>query len=556
MSPRDPGGTGGRGLRSELRDILWLQRRLLFNALRRGETQGRTRLLTAVLLLVAFLPTVAFASIGLLLTLRGMAPAESERIVAVGFTFLFFIWAAAPLTAQPIFEGIHLSRLLTLPISFAGLALGGIVASAFGLLSILSLPLLAASVAGAARGPASGIAILFSAGLLFVALNMVKAISTSTFELLAEDRRLRGAFTFIATLLPLAIYLEQIGMPREFEEGSMPFFAPDAWSTRLAHWLPGGWYAAAVRSASVADWSAWILAILLLAAFTLAAFGLQIGLMRRLHLGEMVKGKTRSRKRERVASDTRKLPFVSIQESRVLSGLLRKDFLNLRRSPITLRLSFLPLLFTPMAFYMGRMALEESPGPLPLMIGIGALSALMTSAIGMNAFGLFDHKGVASLLLSPASRRLILLSQGLTGMGLCLGLATVVGLGAALGMSDFGLLPITLGTAVLVQLCLGGLGHITSVRFPIYIDLERGQTEANQRSFAATFVLFLGGPLLLLPLIGPVALTAFLAPNRLALALTSAFIYALMAYALQLRFAERMMPAREADIIAQIAENR
>lgn len=555
MSQPSPDRKGSR-LAGELRDILWLQRKLLVNALLRGETQGRTRLLTALLLLVAFLPTVAFVSIGLLLALRGMDPSDSERIVAVAFTFLLFIWAAAPLTAQPIFEGIHLSRLLCLPVSFAGLSLGGILASAFGLLSLLSLPLLAASVAGSARGPISGLAGLLSAALLFVLLNMVKAVSTTVFELLAEDRRLRGAFAFVATLLPLAFYLEQIGMPREFEEGGMPFFAPDALSTRLAQWLPGGWYAAAVRSASLGDWRGWLLAIALLLAFCLTAFVLQLGLMRRLHLGELVKSKGRSRRRERLAGDVRRLPFLSQADSRVLGGLLRKDLLNLRRSPITLRLSFLPLLFTPMAFYMGRMALEASPGPLPLMIGIGALSALMTSAIGMNAFGLFDHKGVASLLLAPASRRLILLSHGLTGMGLCLGLTAVVGLGAALGMSDFRLLPLALGTAGLVQLCLGGLSHVTSVRFPIYIDLERGQTEANQRSFAATFLLFLGGPLLLLPLIGPLAFTALLAPNQLPVALTAVTIYALMAYVLQLRLAERMMPAREADIIAAIVESR
>ena len=105
-------------------------------------------------------------------------------------------------------------------------------------------------------------------------------------------------------------------------------------------------------------------------------------------------------------------------------------------------------------------------------------------------------------------------------------------------------------------LVLTGIAHVASVLFPVYMDLERGQNQANQRSFAASFLMLLGGPVALAAPIGLPLATVFLAPAWLPGALAAAALYCLVAYGLLLELATRLLPAREERILRIIVEDR
>ena len=543
-----------RPLRAELADLIWLQRRLLAASLRRGDSRSRARVLTVLFLLAAFLPSAATLSIGLLITLRRAEPELATRVVSVGFSFLFLFWAAAPLTAQPLLEGLNLPRLLTHPVSLRGLALGNLMGSAFGLLGLISLPLLAAAVAGATRGPISGLAAILASGLFFALLTVAKSVSTLLFDLLAEDRRLRGLVSSLTIALPLSMYLEQAGLSRPGSEG-MPFFAPEALTTRLSAWMPGGWYARALRAGIEADVSGWTLVVLLFGGAILVGAALHQRLLRRLHLGEILRGRHRAAKARGSLAPDASAGRLDAPRWRVIRGLLHKDILATRRSPLSLRLAFLPPLFAVLGFFMARGG-ELPVAPAILGLGIGGFCAFTVASIGTNSFGLIDHIGVASLFSSPAPRRSILLSQGLVLLALELALAAFGGAGAAVGSASWAALPAALASALGVGLVLTGIAHVASVLFPIYMDLERGQNQANQRSFAASFLMMLGGPLVLaLPIGLPIA-AAFLAPARLPGLLVAAGLYCLIVYALLLELAARLLPAREDRILRIIVEDR
>ncbi|MCB0217866.1 MAG: hypothetical protein H6648_00840 [Caldilineae bacterium] len=543
-----------RPLRSELADLFWLQRRLLAASLRRGDSRSRARVLTVLILLISFLPSAAMLSIGLLITLRGTEPQLSARVVSVGFGFLFLIWAAAPLTAQPLLEGLNLPRLLTQPISLRGLALGSLVGSAFGLLGLISLPFMASAVAGAARGPVSGLAAIAASGLLLALMVVVKSVSTLLFDLLAEDRRLRGLVSALTVGLPLLVYLEQAGLTRPGVEG-MPFFAAEALTTRLATWLPGGWYARALRAGIEADPGSWTRSLLPFGVALPAGLIVHQWLLWRLHQGELPQSRARANRSP--VDDRSSLVSGRLDGARwrVLRGLLRKDILSTRRSPLSLRLAFLPPLFAVLGFFVSRSG-EMPTTPAILGLGVGGFCAFTVASIGTNSFGLIDHLGVASLLLSPAPRRSILLSHGIVLLALALALAVFGGAGTALGTGDPKALVAALAAALGVGLVLTGIAHVASVLFPVYMDLERGQNQANQRSFAASFLMLLGGPVALAAPIGLPLATVFLAPAWLPGALAAAALYCLVAYGLLLELATRLLPAREERILRIIVEDR
>ncbi len=544
----------GRGLRSELADLTWLQGRLLSGALRRGDGRARSRILTGLLIFIAVLPSVGGMSLGLLLLLRSGPPELADRVLAVGGAFLILLWMAAPLTARPFLEGISLPKLLPYPLSFAGLAIASILGNAVGLLGLATLPLLIAAVLGLSRGPLSLLAAILPAAIFFGLLLALESVATTLYDLLAEDRRLRGALTFLLFLLPLLAYLEQVGLPSVAADEAPAFFSPRALTTRLSSWLPGAWLARALRSAGQGEPLHWALASLGLLAALLLALLLALRLMRRLFLGELLRGRRMlHRKESRGLREARRIPWLSTRGSRQLAGLLRKDWLCFRRSPMSLRLSFLPILFGGMAYFLAR-AGELGSRPSVLGLALGGFAAFLVASIASNSFGLIDHVGIGSLLLSPAPRSLILASQGLLTSALVLGMAGITGLGGAIGSGSWQVLPAALAAALALGMILIGTAHISSVHFPLFVDQERGQSQFNSQALGASLLMMLAGPLLCAPPLAAVLLTGWLWPSALALAILGAFAYALTAYVLQQRLALRAMRRREPEILASIVD--
>lgn len=536
--------------------LLWLQRRLLFNGLRRGDVRSRGRLLLTSLILLGALPYLAVGTVGLFIALRSMDPATSQRVLAVVFSALLLFWTMAPLTGQPLMESVGYLRLLHQPLSLMSLALGGQAGGLFSLMGLITVPVLLSAALGMARGPGQTLAALLTMALLGGILLTLKAVSTLLADLASEDRRLRNLASFVLLAVFLSVYLDQVGLQRLSSSTPPGFFRADAWSTRLAAWLPSGWAAQALINLAGSDYTGWLTLTLALVAVGVVLVPVQLVLLRRLLWGDLLrraapKDQPGERLRERP-----NIPGLGAQRSRMLWGLLRKDWLTMRRSPMTLRLSIVPLIFGFMAWQFSRSAdLKDAPTAV-IALAIGGMAGFISGSLGNNRFGMYDHVGTGTLLASPAPRGLILLSQGLLQLLTVL----IIGLACAVGsyMAHRSIAePLLVLTAALASgLAITGLCQVCGIRFPTYVDLERGRAETNQASFAGVLVLLLGSPVLLAPSLGTLMAAAFFRPSWLPWLIPCALVYGAGLYLVLLVLSARWLPRREPELLKVLVDGR
>lgn len=536
--------------------LFWLQRRILLNGLLRGDARSRGRLLFTGLVLLGALPYVSIATVGLYVALRSVDPGTAERILAVGLGALMLFWAMAPLTGQPLMESVGYLRLLHHPLSLLSLALGGQLSGAFSLLGLISAPILLAAALGTARGPLQTLAALVTmvlVGWLFLTL---KAVSTLLADLASEDRRLRTVASVLLMAGFLLVYFDQMGLQRMADNSAPGFFRPDALSTRLAAWLPAGWAARALMGLPRGDTIAWLSLTALLAALAIALVPLQLLLLRRLLWGDLLRGGPVASRVSSRLGERPTLPGLGLRRSRVLWGLLRKDWLTLQRSPMTLRLSFLPILFGFMAWQASRSAdLQQAP-PALIALAIGGMAGFVSGSMGNNRFGMYDHLGTGTLLASPAPRVLILLAHGVAQLLTTGLLALACAAGNYLAVRSLQGPALIMAAAAAAGLVITGLGQLCSVRFPTFVDLERGRAETNQASFAGVLVLLLGSPLLLAPSIGALFAVTLLRPAWLPMTVVGALLYGAVLYFLLLALSARMLPNQEPNLLKVLVDGR
>ena len=113
-----------------------------------------------------------------------------------------------------------------------------------------------------------------------------------------------------------------------------------------------------------------------------------------------------------------------------------------------------------------------------------------------------------------------------------------------------------LSAAAAAGLVITGLGQLCSVRFPTYVDLERGRAETNQSSFAGVLVILLGSPLLLAPSMGVLVAAAILRPSWLPACILAALIYGAVLYLILLTVSARMLPDREPTMLKVLVDGR
>jgi len=549
--------TTGLGVLATLRHLLWLQGRLLRNGLLRGDVRSRGRLLLTGLLLLGSLPTLSLGTLGLYLGLKTMPADLALRVLSVALGALLLMWALAPLTGQPLTESVGYLRLLHHPVSQRSFLLGGQLSALLSLLGIVSLPLGLAAVLALAKGPLgllAGIGTILA--FLWVCLS-VKSLATLVTDLLSEDRRLRHLASFLMMLAFLALYLDQVGFGNVDLNQGPGFFRAHAWSTQVARWLPSGWAAAALMRLSqgrVDLWSGATAALLLLA---LALLPLQNALLKRLLWGELPHAGGSGASGQSVGlREGRRLPGLSGVDSQRLRALLRKDWLLQRRSPMTLRLSVLPLIFGFMAWQLGR---QPDLGAMParlLPLLVGTLAGFTSGSLGNNRLGLVDHVGTGTLLASPTPRRLILLAHGLSQLGITGILALACGAGLALARGGLADIPAMLASAGATGALVAGLGLVSSVRFPTYVDLERGRAETNQASFAGVLLLLVGFPLLLSPMIAAALAGALMRPSWLAWLPVVGLAYGLGLFFVGLEVATRLLPRQESRLLEVLVDGR
>ncbi len=548
----------GAPVGATLRHFLWLQGRLLRNGLMRGDARSRGRLLLTGMLLLSVIPTVTIGTIGLYFALRTMGADTAQRVLSVAMGALLLMWALAPLTGQPLTESVGYLRLLHHPVRPLSFLFGGQVSALLSLLGLISLPILTSSAVALADGPVSLLAAMLSLAAFVWLCVSVKCLATLLTDLLSEDRRLRNLTSFLLMLAFMALYLDQVGIGHmDSLEGGPGFFRQGAWSTVLAGWLPSGWTARALLASADGRYGAWLLGTSAVAGLALALIPLQALLLRRLLWGDLphatAEGHAAS---DGLRRDGGRLPGLGMADSRRLKALLRKDWLVQKRSPMTLRLSILPLLFGFMAWQAGRADdLDGLPAVL-LPVAIGAMAGFVSGSLGNNRLGMVDHIGTGTLLASPAPRRLILLAHGLSQLLLTGILAGACGVGLLLGRGVWADLGPLLIAAAATGGVVTGLGLISSVRFPTYVDLERGRAETNQASFAGVLLLLLGVPLLMSPLVGGFAVAAIFRPALLPWLLPVALVYGLGFFLLGLNVANRLLPGQESRLLEVLVDGR
>jgi hypothetical protein len=436
------------------------------------------------------------------------------------------------------------------------LALGGQASGLFSLLGLVTVPVFVSAALGMTRGPAQTLAALLTMALLVGILLTLKAVTTLLADLASEDRRLRNLASFGLLALFLALYLDQVGLQRMSSNSPPGFFRADAWSTRLAAWLPSGWAARALIDLAGSDTVGWISLTAALAAVGLALIPVQLLLLRRLLWGDMlhrgpIAARPEGRLRERPT-----LPFLGTRRSRTLWGLLRKDWLTMRRSPMTLRLSIVPLLFGFMAWQFSRSAEMKDAPTTVIALAIGGMAGFISGSLGNNRFGMYDHVGTGTLLASPAPRGLILLSQGLLQLLTVLIIGLACAAGSLLAHRSLAEPLLVLSSALASGLAITGLGQVCGIRFPTYVDLERGRAETNQASFAGVLVLLLGSPVLLAPSLGTLVAAALFRPSWLPWLIPCALVYGAGLYLALLFLSARWLPRREPELLRVLVDGR
>lgn len=539
-------------LSAELKTLLWLQRRLLINAIRQGHRGTIGRVVGVGFLLLLSLPYIVLLGGGLIFALRTLPPRDGAALIAGGFTLILLMWAASPVTNQQIFESPNLPRLFVHPISFRGLVVGGLTTSIASFLTLLTLPFLAAVILGAARGPVSLGLIAIAAGLFFGVLVAVKTVMLDLFDLTAEDRRLRGGLSAVLVFLLIGFYLSQVGFASIGNSEARPFIDPMLRSTWL-RWLPPGWFATGVEAVMTGRPAVWLAACAALAVLTAAGFALHLRLQGRLYFGDLIRLAPPSERAGAALADARRIPGFSAADSALLRALWRKDWLDLRRNPMVTRMAFLPLMFGVMSYFMSK----NIPAPVwAIGLGAGAMSAFITSSFALNGLALLDHRGLGTLLRSPVPRRLVLLSHGLVYLVIATLFGTILGFSAALATRSPSVVAIAMLAAACTQLIGNGLAHIASIRFPYYVDLERGRQSPELGSVVATFLLLIGLPILSAPIYVMAALAWVLLPAGLPAVVFGSLLFAAVIYAVLLRVAAGQFAGREEQLIGDIVEAR
>jgi hypothetical protein len=116
--------------------------------------------------------------------------------------------------------------------------------------------------------------------------------------------------------------------------------------------------------------------------------------------------------------------------------------------------------------------------------------------------------------------------------------------------------PIAMLAAACTQLIGNGLAHIASIRFPYYVDLERGRQSPELGSVVATFLLLIGLPILAAPIYLMAALAWVLLPAGLPAVVLGSLLFGAVVYALLLRVAVGLFAGREEQLIGDIVEAR
>src|SRR5437764_729382 len=546
---------------SQLFALVWLKWALFRNSMRsRRAVVGRV---AATLGMLAGLALALLLALGMgvgayFLTLPAGAGALHERAALDGFLFLFFIftvmfmmWALMPLAlgGGGRFEP---GRMLLYPISLGKLFVFDFLSDLTGLAAVLAVPVTLAmgTGAGLANGSvAAGLLISLCAVAFGLSFSKLLAVGVGA---LMRTKRTRGEML-------LAFLGAALGMTGALMGQLMPLVERYAGYLQRARWSPSGAAAYALAyglRAGGAGAFAW--SFVVLAGYASACVLLSYRIARRTALG---KGGGARRAATAAAQEIEKdenyagwrLPFVSAEFSAVVEKELRYALRNAQLRVIALMAVGLTIVLrmAPMSGGTRRTwgmisQYAEGAGAVFSVIYIFTL----VSPISTNLFG-YDGAGMRALVLSPASRRVILVAKNAAVTFISLLLVTA---GVFVGGLVFGdLTPRTLLFAALVFVTTAALyalvGNWLSLQFPACVRFGKRM----DRSGVAGLMLVPFFLVLLVPPVVSVAAAHFAQSFVVKYVILTAFAaLSVGLYALLVPLQGRSLERRERDILEAV----
>lgn len=562
---------------ADVKTLLWLQGRLvrsMFRSRRLHVWAQLGRVLLMLLLLAMTLPLFFGMGLALGWGVTRLSPDGALELLLIVNSAMLFFWLLLPASYNSeIMERFELSRLFVHPVRFPSLVTGSIVVSLLSYTGLWSLLILLGEIAGLAwHKPLALPLILVGAVPTFAILVLGGRLMDDLLDLVADDRRLRGLLLFL-TSMPLMLiifgnyYIQVLvtnpdTLLRVLEPwvGDMPSVEGLAVSqaidlilthlrpSRLLLWLPPGWGTAAMAAPVTGQWATGLGFLVLSLAFSGLLLWIHAAVTRRMMQGAALRIGT-----ERVRSRRwrRQMPGPA-----AFWALWSKDWYYLRRSPITPRaLLSTPIIAVAFGFGLWQMSSilpPESPfrAAIPLVAGALVLVSanLGTSTLAADYLGTIDREGLASLLLTPVDRRLVLLSS--TAVTLLLGMAQslVLLVAVAIFTGSWIVLPWGLYFALCLHFGTMPLYHLSSILAPYRAPLQAwGGKGGNMGVFIAWTV---GTP----PIVALFVLPALLWPPAQIVTLPLAAVYAFGLYALTLKPIATLMDRRTHQILEAITE--
>ncbi len=503
---------------AQLFALVWLKWRLLRNSLRsRRAVAGRVAAAAGLLVGLAFSLLVAFGvGAGAYLISAGAAgqpPSEGQPraayvVLLFVFTVAFTTWALMPvaLGGGNRFEP---SRMLLYPVSLGKLFAFDFLSDLTSLTSIFIVPSLVALGAGVGLGRGSLAAGLAVSGVAVAfGLSLSKLLSVGVGALM-RARQTRGETVLALVGSVLALFGMSLGMMGGLAKQLMPLLERYPAILEGVRWTPPG--AAAYGLAYglfAADARALAVSLLTLAAYAIVCVLLAYRVARRTALGEEGSGRAKRAAASSAAAAAPvrgagreegyagwQLPFVSSQFSALFEKEWRYALRNAQLRVIALMAVALTTLLRvgPTGAVVGGAwgvgtPYAEGSGTVFSVIYI----FMLVSPLSTNLFG-YDGAGMRSIVLSPVSRRTVLLAKNAVVTVVALLLATVGVLVGGLIIGDLG--PRTLLFALLAFVTTAALftlvGNWLSLQFPRRVEFGKRMNRSGVGGLLLIPVFFL-----------------------------------------------------------------
>ncbi|MET0650238.1 MAG: hypothetical protein ABW208_26825 [Pyrinomonadaceae bacterium] len=481
------------------------------------------------------------------------------------FTFFFLMWSLMPLAlgGGSRFEP---SRMLLYPVSLGKLFAFDFLSDLMNLTSVFIVPSLVALCVGVGLGRgslAAGLAVAFVA--VAFGLSFSKLLSVGVGALI-QARRTRGE-TVVALLgSVLGLLGVAFGMTGGLAGKLLPLLERHPGFLEGARWTPPGAAAhALVRGLFAGDSVALVVSTTVLAAYAAACVLLAYRVARRTALGAGGGGGGAKRAAPKapaavVPAAAREagyagwqLPFVSQEFSALFEKELRYAMRNAQLRVIALMAVSLTMLLrmgpagTSGQRFLGPFATyAEGAGTVFGVIYI----FMLVAPVSTNLFG-YDGAGMRALVLSPVSRRTVLLAKNAA-------ITLVALLLAAVGVSVGGLIVGDLSPPVMLFALLSFMttaalvapfGNWLSMQFPKRVEFGKRMNRSGLAGMLLVPLFFL----LVLPPAAAIAAAHFAASHAVKYVILAAFaLLSVGFYALVLPRQGRQLERRELEVLEAV----